>query len=125
MTATLTMPRGAIFMDVEEMTYVDGGATFVVKESAGKIRTRLNAIISLCVTGQATVTGLGAYVGGVIGAVVGFVVGASWFGTIGSYARTAHNQVEGIISKYGTGKSSVMTSTWSTVFCTGISVTVA
>ena len=121
----MVLPASYAVIEEEEMMYLEGGATARVRGTAGSIRTRLNAIIAGSAAGQATVTGLGALLGGAIGAVVGFFVGSSWFGTINSYSRTAHSQVSKIISKYGTRKAVVMTSTWSTIFCTGVNVKVA
>ena len=124
MEMTLTMPRGAIIMDTEEMTYIDGGATFTVNGTTAQIRTRLNNIIANCVAGNIVSAALGAALGGIAGAVIGALAGNSWFSPILGYARTAHSKVEGFITKHGTSKACKMTSTWSTIFCTGISVSV-
>lgn len=69
---------------------------------------------------------LGGLIGNIAGAIVGAVVGNGWFGSYRSCASTAHNQVEGIISKYGNNKRCKMTTAYSFLYyCTGIKVSVA
>ena len=119
----LQCTRYYVIVDTEEMTYVEGGASYTISGTTSQIRTRLDSIIALCVAGGVLVAALGAYIGGVAGAIVGALAGAAWFGAILGYARTAHGQVEALIKQYGTSKACKMTSTWSTLFCTGISVT--
>lgn len=125
----MVLPRNYVVMNEEEMTYVEGGATYTVYGKAGEIRTRLNIIIGACIAGTITASALGGLlgtpgnvVGVIVGAAIGYGLGDAWFGTIKDYASSAHSKVERIIQRYGKNKRCSMTSTWSTIFMTGLSV---
>jgi ABC-type multidrug transport system fused ATPase/permease subunit len=120
----LVLPQNCVAMQEEEMMYTEGGVSVTVNSTTGGIRTRLNTIIAASLAGNVLSVAAGAVIGNVVGAVVGFILGTAWFGAILGYARSAHSKVEGFITKYGTGKACSMTSTWSLILCTGISVSV-
>jgi hypothetical protein len=50
MEMTLTMPQGAILMDAEEMTYVEGGGTISVTFSKAFLQNALTAGVAAIVT---------------------------------------------------------------------------
>lgn len=120
----MVMPNSAVLMDPEEMTYVDGGSSQTLNETTGKIRSRLDVIINGAIVGNAAAVAAGAAVGNILGAVIGYLAGSAYFTPMINYGRAAHNKVEGFIAKYGTNKACSMTSTWSTIFLTGITVSV-
>ena len=121
-SCALQLPRNYAIMNAEEMTYVDGGVSFAIYGTTGRIKSDLTTVIAAGVAGNIATPALGFALGGITGAVIGRAAGSSWFGAILRYARPAHNKVEGYIAKYGKNKMCKMVSTWSTVFCTGISV---
>lgn len=128
----LAMPNNYVAMDQDEMTYIEGGVTKVKYGTAGSIRRDLNVVISLCLGGNGSSVVLGAAIGAIggpgtaaLGAAIGFFGGDSWFGNVASYARGGHNQVEGIIRKYGTSVNCKMVTTWSTINLTGLTVSLS
>ena len=122
---TLVMPSSYAIMNEEEMTYLEGGATVSYRGTASDIRKRLDVVIAVTALGIVDIAALGALLGNVKGAIVGAIGGTILYGPMHTYAKGAHNDVEKIINKYGKNKKCVLQSTWSTVFCTGISVSVA
>lgn len=120
------MPKNYAVVNEEEMTYVEGGGSATIYGTAKSIRTRLTIGIGAALVGQTATTALGAILGNVAGAVIGFIIGQGWFGSYRSAASSAHNQVEGIIAKYGTNKCCKLTTTYSFLWvCTGMKVSVA
>lgn len=122
----LVMPSNYAVVSEEEMTYLEGGGSATVRDTAKNIRSRLTKVIGASLTGTGVAAGLGAIIGTVSGAIIGAVLGNAYFGSFRSCASSAHAQVEAIIAKYGKNKNCVMTTTYSFAFyCTSINVKVA
>ncbi len=123
---TLKMPAVYSAINDDEMSYVEGGGSAVVYDSATGIRNRLTTIIASSITGGSAATALGALLGGPAGAVVSAIIAGGYFDSYRSAASDAHSKAESIISKYGANKLCKMTTTYSfAYYCTGISVNVA
>ena len=67
----------------------------------------------------------GSVPGTIVGAIVAGLLSDYWYGKLFDCAASAHTQVEEIIETYGKNQRCVMKTTWSTIFITGITVTVA
>lgn len=120
----LVMPSNYAIMNEEEMTYFEGGFSSIVTDTTKGIRSRLSNLNAACVAGILAGAALGAYLGKVPGALVGVILGAIYLGPVLGYSRAAHHKVEGYIIKYGLKKKCTMTTTWSNILITGISVSV-
>lgn len=121
----LVMPKNYATVNDEEMTYIDAGGRAVVYGTAQNIRNKLTTIIACSLAGVGGSIVLGALVGNIFGALIGGILGDAYFKSYKSCAATAHNAIEGIISRYGKNKLCKMTTTYSFgYYCTGISVAV-
>lgn len=121
----LVMPTNYVVIDSEELSYVEGGGSAVVYDTAKGIRNRLTTAIGVSVLGSVTAA-LGGLLGGPATAVITGIIGGGYFDSYRSAASSAHNKAESIITKYGPNRRCKMTTTYSVAYyCTGITVSIA
>ena len=110
----LVLPKRYEVLTEDEMMYLEGGRA--IRETAGRIRNRLDTAIGASRVGSLTAT-------------VAFkkTLGASslvspLFRAIVDHSTVARSQVQNIINRHGTGRMVTMTSRWAGPMMTGITI---
>lgn len=124
--ATIDMPISYSLMDENDMTYVEGGGSATVTDTARKIRNKITAGTAGIYALDAAVVGASFAISGIAGAILSQLASADWIDAWLDGCSSASAQVEDIIRRKGLDTLCNMTTTYSFGWrCTGITVTVA
>jgi len=120
MEMTLKLPNHYVELEQEEMMYLDGGRTSIIRESASQMRTRLSRILNAGIAGAAS-SGLIALTG-IAGKIIA-VFSGPWFVNAINRTSGAHSEVMNIISRHGASRRVEKRTTMNIVYwITGMTV---